>query len=281
MKFRFKKLLKIVFLTLFVIFICLEVLYQVIKHREKGAPETVTLEFTLYQDPDIYMRSYGREPPQFAVWLEDSARKKIKTVYVTHKAGTGNWEGIKENPIALPYWNSRRAVETGDVEKPTIEENNLDVVTGATPKFWRTIRRILPFMSGWLDAMTGATPKDNEISKSINVWAKSEWNYYIEVNCAGDFNDDFPMVLDDGTSDHQGNGQPSVIFKGSILAETGQNSTPILIGRTNQWQPVDSINTDLSGISSASRLLTNISATCKQKPKRDLIAKIKNAFKFR
>ena len=281
MKFRFKRILKIIFLTLIVIFIFLEVLYQIIKHREKGAPETVTLEFTLYQSPDIYMRSYGRKPPQFAIWLEDSARQKIKTVYVTYKAGTGNWEGIKENPIALPYWNSRRAVETGDVEKSTVEDKELDVVTGATPKFWRTIRRILPFMSGWLDAMTGATPKDNEIRKSINVWVQSEWNYYIEVNCAGDFNDDFPMVLDDGTSDHQGNGQPSVIFKGNIVAETGQTNSPVIIGRTDQWQPTDEINADLIGITTADKLLTNISVVCQQKPKKDLIEKIKSAFKFR
>ena len=148
MKIRFRTVLKAIFLTIIALVIGLEILYQVIKRGEKGSPETVTLIFGMHQNPDIYMRSYGREPPQCAIWLEDSSGFTFQTVYVTRKAGTGNWQGITENPVALPFWQSRLGEKENPAGDPEEGTNKLDAVTGATPKFWRAVRRVLPFMGG-------------------------------------------------------------------------------------------------------------------------------------
>lgn len=196
----------------------------------------VVLYFSVDLNPDIYERSDWGEPPQVAIWLEDSVGKDIRTVFVTYRSATGDWMGKVSCPVALPYWFSRYNKETGTVGPPTYRNPAPHAVTGATPTLELTAR-------------TGVAPK-------------SEWSYFIEVNVAGDYNRDFPSMLESGRPDPQGNGQPSLIYKGTIIAEPGSHSTPVLVGRTEQWSPTDTIIEDLRGITTAKELLGKIEVTC-------------------
>ena len=137
--------------------------------------------------------------------------------------------------------------------------------------------RVLPFIDGWVDGITAATPKDTVLTTAVEVWRDTRWDYFIEVNCAGDFNEDFPMVKNDGTPDHVGNGQPSLVYRGSILALPDEKDVPHLVGRTDQWSAVDSLITDLSGITTAEELLTGIDVRVKEAQMQSIGEKIRRA----
>ncbi len=197
-------------------------------------PEQVTLQFHLKLNPNVYGQSYYKKPPQFAVWLEDASKGVIRTVWVTYGTGSGDWG--QNSPVSLPYWISRWNIETGSNSFPTPENPVVDAVTGATPK---TVFMV-----------------------ATDVVAGSVWDYFIEVNVSGDYNDTFGARKKDGTPDKHGNGQPSIIYKGRIAASPGRQSTPRLIGRTDQWQSVKYIITDLKPITTAKDLLSDIKVSC-------------------
>jgi len=90
------------------------------------------------------------------------------------------------------------------------------------------------------------------------VPAASKWSYFIEVNVSGDFNDSFAAEAKDGKRDRNGNGQPSIVYKGQIIAMPGQSNRPVLIGRTDQFESVSSVNPDLEGISDAKDLFAKV-----------------------
>ena len=196
------------------------------------------LTFSITQSRRVYESSDWGEPPQFAIWLEEPDTGEIRTVHVTWRSATGNWVGKVECPVALPYWVSRYNKQTKTAGPPT-------------PK------------KPIVDALTGATPKAEHFTIETRIPAGSRWTYYIEVNVAGDFNVNFPAQKNDGTPDPQGNGQPSIIYRGSLQAAPGAKDGPRLIGRTEQFYPVDHIIADLAGITTAAELFTQINVTCK------------------
>ncbi len=202
------------------------------KVKSAENPARVRLHFSLSIDPDVYNQTKYKKPPQFAIWLEDAAGTTIRTVWVTEKTGKGDWGGKITRPVSLPYWVSRWKKETASTSFPTPENPAVDAVTGATPRQYFT--------------------------REIEVPANSTWDYYIEINVSGDYNDTYPAVLKDRTRDRNGNGQPSIIYKGEITALPGQRSIPRLIGRTSQTESISHIITDLEGISLAKNLLSKI-----------------------
>lgn len=195
----------------------------------------VALQFSLSLDPQVYSLSKYKKPPQFAIWIEEAAGDKIRTVWVSEKTGDGSWGGKTVRPVSLPYWASRWQKETGNSGDPTPESPAADAVTGATPKQDFTCRTEVP----------GGT----------------RWNYFIEVNVSGDFNDSFAAESKDGKRDRNGNGQPSIVYKGQIKARPGQHSEPKLIGRTDQFESVSSVIADVDGITDAKDLFSEIEIT--------------------
>ncbi len=155
---------------------------------------------------------------------------------MTSKTGTGSWGSNVVRSVSLPYWVSRWNLETQSRSYPT-PENPV------------------------INALTGATPKVDFIAEVI-VPAKSVWNYFIEVNVSGDYNDAFPVKQKDGKPDRQGNGQPSIIYRGEITSSPGRRSRPELIGRTEQLRSVEHIITDMEGISTAKNLFSTIDVSC-------------------
>ena len=196
-----------------------------------------TLLFTIHQERDVYDQSDYGEPPQFAIWLENMTSGTVKTVFVTQNTGTGNFEGKVECPVSLPVWIGVFRKETGRNDYPSVRKP-ADL------------------------AITGATPKTPDIRALIAVPVGSKWNYYVEVNVSGDYTPEFPALKSDGTIDSQGNGQPSIIYRGEIIATPGNQSTPKLIGRTEQLYLSTEINPDLKGIRNAKDVFSKITVTC-------------------
>lgn len=196
-----------------------------------------TVLFTIRQERDIYEQSDFGEPPQFAIWLENKETGAIQTVFVTYRTATGDFEGKVECPVSLPAWIGAFRKETGRKDFPTP---------------WDPAA----------DAITGATTKAKELKIQVNIPTESKWYYYVEVNVSADYAPEFPSVQQNGIIDAQCNGQPSLIYKGEITGVPGEQSTPTLIGRTEQLQFSPEINTDLSGIENAKKIFSHIKAAC-------------------
>ncbi len=203
-------------------------------------PASALLRFSLKLNQRVYEASDWGDPPQFAIWLENADSSKIRTVWVTYRTGTGNWVGKVECPVSLPYWVSRYNRETQTSGPPTPLTPVIDAITGATPTQVFTVQAKVP--------------------------PGGRWKYFIEVNVSGDFNVTFPSMRSNGTPDPQGNGQPSLIYQGWIEAIDGAYNIPKLIGRTDQWQPIAHIITDLEGITTAKNLFSKIEASCQYVP---------------
>ena len=194
---------------------------------------SVILIFSLFVDQDAYeLTNYG-DAPQLAIWLENEDSNQVRTVWVSHRAGKNDWKGKVECPVALPYWNSRH-----HFEKSGFRERN--------------------FITRVIDAITGATPTGGEFTQEIIVSKNSRWDYFIEVNVSGDYNASFPYWSKTGMPDSEGNGQPSLIYSGKIIADGHSTDEPELIGRTDQRHPVTQLNHDLSGITTARKLVTKL-----------------------
>ncbi len=181
---------------------------SVAEPNENG--DYATLTFSLSLDLDVYDSTDYGEPPQFAIWLENPDSNEIRTIWVTYRMGKGIWKGKMECPVALPYWVSRYNKETSTVGPPTFREPLADAVTGATPK--------------------------HDFTVTTNVEPGSSWNYFLEINVSGDYNQHFPAMRENGAPDPQANGQPSLIYKGTIESLNGKTDTPKLIARTKPHQ---------------------------------------------
>ncbi len=190
----------------------------------------VRLSFGL--DQAVYDYSDYGEPPQIAIWLEQPGKQRIKTLFVTRRTANADWHGKTMCPVSLPYWTSRFQKETGKKGTPG---------------------RDIPVPDG----VSSATPKD-KVTVTFFLELGTEWDYYIEMNVAGDFNRRFPSMLDNGMPDSQGNGQPSLLYRGKLKAIPGYEDLPKLMGRTMQLDAVDSIIEDLEGISDARKVLKHI-----------------------
>lgn len=205
---------------------------------KKNSPE-LTVLFSIRQERDVYELSDYGEPPQFAIWLENKNTGDIRTVFVTRRTATGDFEGKVECPVSLPAWIGAFRKETNRSDFPNLRKPICDAVTGATPKV-------------------------KEFKTKIKIPRESQWYYYVEMNVSTDYTTSFPYLQSDGTIDSQGNGQPSIVYRGEISGIHGENSTPDLIGRTEQMYFSSEINPDISGIENAKKVFSVIKARCSE-----------------
>lgn len=199
--------------------------------------DEVLISFHITQAPSVYERSAFGEPPQIGVWIQDAETGETRTVYVTQKTGTGNFEGKVGVPVALPAWVMAYRAESNRTDFPTMRHPVAD-------------------------AITGPTRREVTVEVQTSVSRGSRWHYFVEVNVAGDYNHAFPHFHQDGQFDPDGNGQPSLVYRGEIVALPGESNTPELFGRTEQVFFADTIVTDLTGLTTARELLSSIVVTC-------------------
>jgi hypothetical protein len=204
--------------------------------EETAGDSNVEIVFSLELDQQVYWDSDWGDPPQIAIWLQNKNNGQVRTVMVTHRTGRGDWEGKPQCPVSLPYWVAFYTEETGTKGPPTWKEPAADGVTRATPQEELTVRVAVP--------------------------AGSEWVYFIEINCSGDFNDRYPSFSDEGVRDDYGNGQPSLVYRGELQATPGTSGQPQLVGRTHQHVAVGKLVTDLDSITTARGLFRSLRVTC-------------------
>jgi hypothetical protein len=198
--------------------------------------ESVGLRFSFEIDKEVCQGTKYKRTPQIAIWLENAKTGDIQTVCVTYKTAKGRWGGDITRPVCLPWWTKKWNTETGTSGEPSVRQPVVDAVTAPTPKA--------------------------EFTRAIEVNRGSKWNYFIEVNVSGDFNETFAETSSAGTKDKHANGQPSIIYKGTITAEPENSDTPKVIARTDQFKIVDTLITDMQGITTADKLLKEIEITC-------------------
>ncbi len=206
------------------------------------------IQFDIRQNLDIIALSTYAEPPQFAIWIENIRTHELKTVFVTHRASIGDWEGKTHVPVALPRWYDL-----------FLEEN--------TPF---TVIEDEKFM-----AVTGATPKKDFFSVRIEVKPGSRWICWIEVNLAGDYNEAFPELnLQTFEEDEFATGQPALLYKAEIIAEEGRHYVPYLEALSTWKNGENEIEPVGEGITTAKNIFDTIQVSIIQ-PKPKLIDKNK------
>jgi len=166
------------------------------------------IQVDIHQNKELIYLSTFAEPPQFAIWLENPATKELKNVFVTHRVAIGDWEGKANVPVALPQW-FRLFRGNGNPVSQKASGKGPDLV------------------------VSGATPKADFFSIRVEVKPESEWLCWIEMNLAGDFNDDFPEFdFETLREDEFSCGQPALLFKAAVTAEEGMEYKPDLSGQS-------------------------------------------------
>ena len=88
-------------------------------------------------DYPLFLGIKKKNPPQIAVWLEDTDGRYLGTLYASKKIATQGWAsaGGNRRKEALPYWCHRRGVVYDDgLYLPTKSQPLVDGMTGATPR---------------------------------------------------------------------------------------------------------------------------------------------------
>ena len=206
------------------VFILISVIGSVVVLKTIGRTQ---IQINIHQDKEIIYLSTFAEPPQFAIWLENPDNQKCQTVFVTRRAGIGDWEGKASVPVALPRWFELFTVNgQGQNGSDAIKEPSLIV--------------------------TGATPKDDYFSVRAEVKPGSRWICWVEMNLAGDYNEAFPeQDIDNHEVDEFSNGQPALLYKSEITAEEGLVFNFELAGQSIWKNGVTTIEPVSLGVTSA------------------------------
>ncbi len=202
-----------------------------------GSDEPVVLNFSFTVDEEICRQNKYKRTPQFAIWVENVKTNEIRTVCVTAKTAKGKWGGKTTRPVSLPHWVSRWNIETGSNGDPTADQPAADAVTCATPQA--------------------------AFERQITLLRGGRWRCFVEVNVSGDHNEHFLEKTADGRRDMHSNGQPSIVYCNEIRALPGKTARLIVIGRTDQMEPVKDLSGDLSGITTAAQLLCDVTVACR------------------
>jgi len=192
------------------------------------------LEFRIHINEKIVKESVFGESPTFAIWLEEPETGLTQTIFVTNRAGLGDWEGKTSVPVALPKW-----FEVNDTEQHSKGLLRNKIPEGLT--------------------ITGATPKPGYFSTRVRVAPGSRWICWIEVNLAGDYNDKYKEYDDVAkTSDDYKTGQPALLYKGEIKAIRGNMVAPMIAGMCLLDQQGKAIITTPAGITTANDIFDEL-----------------------
>ncbi len=206
------------------------------------------LEFLVHINEELVLESVFGESPTFAIWLEDPATGKTHTVYATRRVATGDWEGKKDVPGALPVWTEiYRDEELGKSNGAENISENL--------------------------AITGATPLPGYFRSRVRLAPGSQWICWMEMNLAGDFNESYPR-FDPVTrvEDEFAMGQPALLYRVEIEVEKDFSAVPQLAGMSLFGEDGQVTMEPLKGITTATGVFDEISLSVRR-PKPRIIKK--------
>ena len=197
-------------------------------------------------DYPLFLGIKKKNPPQIAIWIEDTNGMYVSTVYVSRKAATGGWIGADGNnrKEALPCWCHSRGIRNNDGSFCPTKDNPVT------------------------DAMTGATPRKGFDTYYVDKKDMSHYYVMVEVNHSTDFNDTYTKDADVNSpyysGGEDGSGQPALIYKAEIDMASGKGTfTASLIGHSSPDGSDGKVHTDMSGISSALNIVKQINIRLK------------------
>lgn len=231
------KLKRRLLLTMFSLLIFAGCFVLVAYSRTWGKTE---IEFKIHINKELVLQTVFGESPTFAIWLENPENKETQTIFVTNRAGVGDWEGKATVPSALPLWDVVNAKE-----KKQENQGNGDI-----------------------DAVSGATPQPGYFTTRVRVTPGSKWICWIEMNLSGDYNEYYPEYDEASKkSDAWGTGQPALVYKANIEAVEGNSVMPKIVGMCILNKKGDVIQ-PLEGITTAQDVFDEITiSVVKPKPK--------------
>ena len=178
-------------------------------------------------DFPLFLGINKKNPPQIAIWLEDTQGNYLSTVYVTHKIATQSWQASGGN----------RRKEAG-LYLPTKKEPLIDGISGATPHESFDIK------------LNPATALKKFVVK-------------IEINHSTDFNEAFPKSAKDGEANYsggkEGSGQPAIVYAANVDLSKGEKSFEAnLMGHSSPDGSSGEVNKDTSGLTTALHIVKRI-----------------------
>lgn len=197
--------------------------------KKLSDPDSVYIKFDIQQNQEAIYLSTFAEPPQFAIWIENEKTGEKQTVFVTHRSGIGDWEGKPAVPVAIPRWSELF------VNKDDLKDHKE------------------------IAAVSGATPKEESFSVSVEVPEGSIWTCWIEMNLAGDFNEFFTEFnAETLVEDEFFCGQPALLYKAIVTAQNNYVIKPKLMGQS-VWEDriirVEAVN---AGVTTAKGVFEDI-----------------------
>lgn len=182
-----------------------------------------------------------KNPPQLAIWLEDTSGNYLSTVYVTHKIATQSWKMARGNrrKEALPHWCYSRGVR---------DEDGLYLPTKNHPL---------------TDGISGATPRGNFDVKLNPANTLKQFVVKIEINQSTDFNESYPESAAEGETGYsggrEGSGQPALVYAARIDLSSGQEIfEAVLLGHSSPDGSSGEVEEDLSGLTTALHIVKRI-----------------------
>lgn len=195
-------------------------------------------------DFPLFLGIKKKNPPQIAIWTEDTKGNYLSTIYVTHKIATQAWQasGGNRRKEALPHWCYSRGIQYVDgLYLPTKKEPLTDGVTGATPQ-------------GSFDLKL--TP-----AKGLKKFIVK-----IEMNHSTDWNDAYPKSAKEGDANYsggkEGSGQPAVVYVTEVDLTSGQKEfAATLSGHSSPDGSDGNLTEDTSTLTSALQIVKKITIT--------------------
>jgi len=201
-------------------------------------------------DFPLFMGITKKNPPQIAIWLEDTTGNYLATVYASHKIATGSWQAAGGNPRkeALPHWDYVRGLQS-------ISSSN---VSGNRPA--------LP------DGVSGATPRSGFSVKlrptSVSNGSLTRFTLKVEVNHSTDFNPAYPKTASKGDANYsggkEGSGQPALVYAVDVNLLSGEKAfEAVLTGHSSPDGSDGEVYPDVSQCTTALNIVKRITVTVK------------------
>lgn len=177
--------------------------------------------------------------PQMAFWIEDTKGTFIDNIYVTKFFYKNYLKGEIKRSESLPVWLLRHEIgKKGDTEK------GIDAVSGATP--------VQSFKKHW-------NIPDGFSNDTLVIFA--------EINNSFDYNETYKKRLTRRSNKELEvfsgvNGQPSVIYYGTIVLDSSKQEAEIFLSGIGEVQGKHGmVSTDIKKLTSARSIVETIHVT--------------------
>lgn len=236
-----KMILALIYLSFFSFFSCQ---HDLIEYEKGDVKVSIEQGDEWLHDFPLFWGISKKNPPQIAIWLEDTQGHYLSTVYATHKIATQSWlsAGGNRRKEALPCWCYARGVKY---------EDGLYLPTKSKPL---------------TDGLSGATPRGSFNVKLKPSSALQKFVVKVEINHSTDFNEYYPKSAKEGDANYsggkEGSGQPALVYAANIDLSSGQKTFEAnLIGHSSPDGTSGEIYKDLSGLTTALHIVKRITVS--------------------